>query len=322
MSKMANVGVVTGKKYLGKRVLDISGIVDSFDAQEGEVQQIIGKTGQGKTYEATRRALGYLKRGYTVYTTWQLILPDYYDERENKEKLFFSLFFNKKTFCRFNLKKNWGFIDIERPDLEEHIASLTDCIVMLDEGQDIFDARERTQKTGRKTITRTRHMHKTLIIISQRAQAVDVTARANVTYFYKCVKTLAWFWPFKTYFKVYRTEEMDNNNYPIWEEHLSGWKAELWHSGFATNEVFDAYNSWYLRAGIPRSQTIDLEAYELNWMQRFTSLFQKKEEQEVSTEIFERVKENNKKKYATDTLDERKSDIIETMYKGDKKSKK
>ncbi len=105
---------------------------------------------------------------------------------------------------------------------------------MLDEGQDVFssyEGRGMGSATKRKSLTRTRHLHKTLIVISQRAQAVDVTARANVTFFYKCVKTRAWWWPFKPYFKIYRTEEMDNQNFPVWEYMEPGgemWEAPLW----------------------------------------------------------------------------------------------
>lgn len=269
---------------IGKKVFDIGEIVSVFEAQEGEIQQIIGKTGNGKTYEGTRRALDYLRRGYTVYTTWQLILPDVFDERKDKESLFFKTIFFRKRFYKFNFKKNWHFIDIDRPDLIEFIASLTDCVVMLDEGQDIFDSRERITKESRKTLTRTRHMRKTLIIISQRAQAVDVTARANVTYFYKCVKTVAWFWPFLPYFKVYRTEDMDQQNFPIWEEPLTGWEAELWHTGFARKYVYESYNSWYLRQGIPDSQSVDIEAFDLSLWDKIKLFFSKEKNEIVASE--------------------------------------
>ncbi len=283
----------------GKRVIDISEIVSVFETPEGEIQQIIGKTGNGKTYEATRRALGYLKKGYVVYTTWQLILPDYYDEREDKGKVLWRTLFHRKRFYRFDYKKNWKFLDIDRPDLIQFIAGLTDCIVFLDEGQDIFDSRERISKPSRKSLTRTRHMRKTLIIISQRAQAVDVTARANVTYFYKCVKTWAWFWPFKTYFKVYRTEEMDQQNFPIWEDLMTGWQAEVWQSHFASNQVYKSYNSWYLREGIPRSQEVNFDAYDLNTFEKILLLFRIKRRKKIepSEESLEELKKRNKEKY-------------------------
>lgn len=285
---------MTENRQYGKRVIDISQLVSVFEAQEGVIEQIIGKTGNGKTYEGTRRALEYLKQGYTVYTTWQMILPDKFDERKNFTTLFFNTIFFRKRFYVFDYKKNWKFIDIDRPDLVDFIAGLTDCIVFLDEGQDIFDSYEGIgmSKTKRKSLTRTRHLRKTLIIISQRAQAVAVTARANVQFFYKCVKTFAWWWPFKTYFKVYRTEEMDANNFPIWEDLQAEWQAELWQSHFANDEVYDAYNSWYLRAGIPKSQEISFEAYELTTMEKIRAfisyLFRDRKKDEEEKEAYKK----------------------------------
>lgn len=261
---------------MGVKVRDLSELVDTFEAQEGEIQQIIGKTGNGKTYEGTRRALEYLKRGYIVYTTWKLILPDVYDERQNLLPLLARTLFFKSRFYKFDFRKNWHFLDIDRPDLNQYLAGLTDCIVFLDEGQDVFDSRERPDKPTRKILTRTRHMRKTLIIISQRAQAVEVTARANVTYFYRCEKTVAWFWPFKAYFKVYRTEEMDDSNFPIWEERMPDgemWKAPVWHSHFADQKIYDTYNSWYLRAGVAKSQEVYFEAYDLTFKDKVKSIW-------------------------------------------------
>jgi hypothetical protein len=283
----------------GKRIVDIGQLVDVFEAQEGEIQHIIGKTGNGKTYEGTRRALEFLKQGYIVYTTWQLILPEYYDEREDREKIFWRTLFFRKRFYKINYKKNWHWLDIDRPDLIQFVAGLTDCIVFLDEGQDIFDSRERIDKASRKVLTRTRHMRKTLIIISQRAQAVDVTARANVTYYYKCVKTWAWFFPFKTYFKVYRTEEMDQVNFPIWEDPATEWEAEVWQSHFASNEVFNAFNSWYLRAGVPKSQEIYFEAYELTLWDKIKAFLTKHKRQIAEVDPIEqaRMEKINREKY-------------------------
>lgn len=150
---------------------------------------------------------------------------------------------------------------------------------------------------SRKVLTRTRHMRKTLIIISQRAQAVDVTARANVTFYYKCVKTWAWFWPFKTYFKVYRTEEMDQQNFPIWEDLMTEWEAEVWQSHFAEDRVYKSYNSWYLRAGIPKSQEIQFEAYELTTWEKIKSLFHKNNEVETEPDkdVLDKIENSNKK---------------------------
>lgn len=290
-------------KY-GKRIIDIAGLVDAFQAEEGEIQQIIGKTGNGKTYEGTRRAIWYLERGYTVYTTWQLILPDFYDERQDKLKLFWRTITFRKRFYKFTLKDNWHFLDIDRKDLIEFVASLTDCIVLMDEGQDIFDSRGGSDRPARKALTRTRHMRKTLIIISQRAQAVEVTARANVTFFFKCVKRKAFYWPFKPYFIIYRTEEMDQNNYPIWEDLMTGWKAEVWSRHFASKRIYNSYNSWYLRAGIPNSQELAFEAYNLTIIEKIILLIlprKKVKRVEMSEDMKKELEIRNKQKYAEST---------------------
>lgn len=273
---------------IGKRIVNISPLLDVFEAQEGEVQHIIGKTGQGKTYEATRRAAGYLYSGYTVYTTWRLNLPDYYDEREHMWPVLRNLIFFRKNFFRFDLKENWKHVDLKKYEDEKGImnteklatflSTLTDCIFMLDEGQDVFDSHKKAGQIARQTITRTRHMHKTLIIISQRAQAVDVTARGNVTYFYKCEKR--WLPFFGHFFTVYRTDEIDEgSNYPIWVRHDSTgretWKAEKWHTGRAKKWIYDMYDSWYMRQQQIRSQDMKIDGFELNGRERLSLLWRK-----------------------------------------------
>ena len=150
---------------------------------------------------------------------------------------------------------------------------------MLDEGQDVFDSHQRAGKVARQSITRTRHMHKKLIIISQRANAVEVTARGNVTWFYKCK---AKYFPFlPTFFKVYRTDEVDEaNSFPIWVRHDSTgrviWKAEIYYSGFAKKRIYDAYDSWYMRKQMVKSQNIHLKGYSLTFKEKLRLLFTKK----------------------------------------------
>lgn len=278
--------VLSPSHGVGKRVIDISDLIDVFEAQEGEVQHIIGKTGMGKTYEATRRAYLYLMSGYTVYTTWRLNLPEYYDERESFWKIFKNIILFRKNFYKFDLSHNWHHVDLKSFEDEEgimdteklarYLATITDAIFMLDEGQDVFDSHKKSGQIARQSITRTRHMHKTLIIISQRAQAVDVTARGNVTYFYKCVKKQFPFLP--AYFRVYRTEDIDeSSNYPLWVRHDSQgtitWQAPVWHKGFAKKYIYNLYDSWYMRQNMIRSQDIKFDAYELTFGDKFRALF-------------------------------------------------
>lgn len=307
-------------KNIGKRIVNIDDLVSIFEAQEGEIHQIIGKTGNGKTYEGTRRALEYLEQGQIVYTTWRMILPEYYDERHNKFLVFLRLIFFKKNFYKFDYKNNWRYLDIDRPDLIEFVSNLTDCIVFLDEGQDIFDSYEGRgmSQVKRKSITRTRHLRKTLIVISQRASAVAVTFRANVVFFYRCVKTWVWWWPFRTFFKVYRTEEMDDANNPVWEKPLEKWTAELWRSGFANKKVYNAYNSWYLREGIIKSQEVLFEAYQLSILDKIKALFTRNEPVPMAHTYEEMVMEARRKQ-AENMAEVKEITEINTAKKGKKK---
>jgi hypothetical protein len=277
-----------------RKVVDISELVNIFEAQEGQIEQIIGKTGHGKTYEATRRAMQDLKRGRVVYTTWKLDLPDIYDQRGSiKETIKNFLLFRKRYFV-FDFRQNWRWLDIDRPDLVEFVAKLTDCVVYLDEGQDIFDSYEGRGmgRTKRMALTRTRHLHKTLVIVSQRAQAVAVTARANVTYFYLCVKKNIFGF---TRFYIYRTEEMDSSNFPIWK--TEDWEAPLWKAHFASREIYKSYNSWYLRQGIEKSQAVNFEAYDLNFSERLkamlSAIFRNKKNLYVNDFKYPQSKKNN-----------------------------
>jgi hypothetical protein len=265
---------------VGKKI-DITDLVQQFEAKEGDVEHILGKTGMGKTYYGTYRALNYLEEGNVVYTTWRLNLPDVFDQREKFWYVLKSILFFRKHLFIFDYRKNWHFVNLDdyldatgvfdTDKFADFLASRTDCIFMLDEGQDVFDSHQRAGKIARQSITRTRHMHKKLIIISQRAQAVDVTARGNVTWFYKCESFRIW--PFPRWFKVYVTDEIDQaQNYPIWERHDSTgktvWKADVAYSGFARKRIYDAYDSWYMRKQMKRSQEFHMHAVKLTYFQR------------------------------------------------------
>ncbi len=269
---------------IGRKV-DITDLIEQFEAKEGDVEHIVGKTGQGKTYEATRRALEYLDNGNVVYTTWRLNLPDHFDQRRSFKHIVMNLLFFRKHFFTFDYKKNWHFVNLDdylddgvfdTEKFSRFLASVTDAVFFLDEGQDVFDSHQKAGKIARQTITRTRHMHKKLIIVSQRAQAVDVTARGNVTYFYKCEARHFPFLPI--FFKVFITDEIDQaNNYPVWVRHDSTgevtWKADVYRSGFAKKRVYDAYDSWYMRKNMKKSQDVHVNAYELTFFERIGLLW-------------------------------------------------
>lgn len=265
--------MVEGKK------INIDPLVDVFQAQEGEVQSYSGGIGQGKTYGATRRAIKDLLKGRVVYTNWHIELDDFTgDQRKSLPHLIWNTLFFRSRFYNIDIKKNWHYFDLDEQktwvigdtkynDLVDFVANLTDCTVYLDEGQDLFDSYEGTKmsKNKRKSITRTRHLRKTLVVISQRPQAIAVTARANVNVFYKHVKTMTW--PF-VHFKVYATEEIDAQNMPEWDLE----KDKPVETYFGQKKILNAYNSWYLRKGLKKSQDVHYEAYDLGFIDRLKGI--------------------------------------------------
>lgn len=263
----------------GRKVHDITELLDVFEAQEGSVESYTGGVGEGKTYGATRRAILDLQKGKVVYTNWYLNLDHFVgDERRQFSRVFWNTILFRKRFYNIDIKKNWHYFDFEDEntwkiqgkqyrDVVEFVADLTDCVVYLDEGQDIFDSYEMTNmsKKKRKTITRTRHLHKTLVIISQRYQAIPPTARANIRTFYRHFKTMSW--PF-LHFKVYATQEIDNAHMPMFD--MEGKSYETY---FASKKILQAYNSYYLANGIPKSQDVHFEAYDLSVIGKLKLLF-------------------------------------------------
>jgi len=289
---------MSDQNYSGRKI-DLTSIVEQFEASEGDVEHIIGQTGQGKTYEGTRRALAYLRQGEIVYTTWKLNLPRYFDQRSSVGRIILNIILFRKNFFRFEYEKNYHFVNLDEYMDDEGIfdtekfsrflATRTDCIFMLDEGQDVFDSHQKAGRIARQSITRTRHMHKKLILISQRAQAVDVTARANVRMFYKCEAKHFPFLPI--FFVVYCTEEVDNaQSYPVWVRHDSTgeevWRAPVFHSGFARKNVYDAYDSWYMRKQMQKSQELYLSGYELTQKEKFVLLYQNLKEKAEKSRVF------------------------------------
>jgi len=252
----------------GKKVINISELLEVFDAQEGEIQSWSGSIGSGKTYGATKRAIKDLLNGKVVYTNWHIDLEGFdADQRNSFAHAFWNFTFFRKRFYKIDIKKNWHYYDLDSSGIVDFISNLTDCTVYADEGQDIFDSYEGTKmsKAKRKSLTRTRHLNKTLVIISQRPQAIAVTARANVNQFFRTIKKLSW--PF-LYFQVLATEDIDASNMPLWDN------AQVVDRYFGNKKIYNAYNSWYLRKGIPKSQEVYFEAYDLTLKQRAQLLFQ------------------------------------------------
>jgi len=266
----------------GVRVVDPTELVDAFAASEGDIESWTGRIGSGKTYGATRRVLEDLKKGRVVYVNWHIDVSHLDgDERNSFMSVLAHIVFFRKRFYKIDYAKNLHYFDLDSENVVDFIANLTDCMVYADEGQDIFDSYEGTRmsKAKRKSLTRTRHLNKTLVIISQRPQAIAVTARANVAVFHRHVKAmqLPSFFTGKTLFKVYSTEDIDNNNMPIFTTSDPKGRQKLtaplteWY--WSSPDIFRAYNTHYLRGGMKKSQDVHFEAYDLNLTSKIVRLF-------------------------------------------------
>lgn len=247
---------------LGTKVTE--DLVDVFSVNEGSINMYYGLIGNGKTYAATSDILDLLSQGKVVYCNWKIIVSDV-DDRKNFLFVLRNILFFRKRFYKIPCSQNLRFFDPENfnstQELVEWLSNLNDCHVFFDEGQDMFDSYEGTRfsKSKRRLILHTRHYHRTLNIISQRPTAIQVSARGNVNRFYKCVKLSSWPW---VRFARYEFQEMTGETVNEDSDPVSVKRY------FANSRVFNAYNTDYLSEGIPKSQSVAFEAYDLNFWER------------------------------------------------------
>jgi len=252
----------------GKRLVT-SDLLECFDAPEGSINLYYGKIGNGKTYAATSDILDLLDQGRVVYANWHIEVDDFDDRKDFWMSLKNFVLF-RKTYFLLPCKKNLHYFDPEdfstTGELVEWLSNLNDCDIFFDEGQDMFDSYEGTRfsKAKRRLILHTRHYHRTLNIITQRPTAIQVSARGNVNRFYKCEKVFQFFgmtWFMRKEFQDMAGETVDETADPESKKLYLGRKR-----------VFNAYNTDYLAQGIPKSQVVNFEAFNLNFFQRLIVL--------------------------------------------------
>jgi len=237
-------------------------LLDLFLPADASVNLYYGRIGNGKTYSATADILDLLRQGRVVYCNWHIDFKGF-DERKSLPNVLFKFVFARKRFFAFP-EGNLRYFSPDEVDIE-FLSKLTDCDVFVDEGQWIFDSYEGTKfsKEKRRLILHTRHLNRSLNIITQRTQAIQVSARGQVNRFYKCEKVLTW--PFlifrRTEFSEMKDNDVDENSDPV--------SAKTY---FANKQVMEAYNSKYLRAGFERSQEVYFEAYDYTFKGRLMLL--------------------------------------------------
>jgi len=252
---------------IGKKIL-VNDLLTLFSAIEGSINMYYGKIGQGKTYSATSDILDLLIQGKVVYANWHILVEDF-DDRKSFIVLLRNILLFKDTFLKIPCSQNLHFFDPEQfnstQELIEWLSSLNDCYVFFDEGQDMFDSYEGTKfsKSKRRLILHTRHYHRVLNIISQRPTAIQVSARGNVNRFYKCVKVASWPWN-----RFVRYEFQDMKGETVDEEAKPVTTKRYW----GNPGVYKAYNTDYLSEGIPKSQNVFFEAYQLTFKEKLLAL--------------------------------------------------
>jgi len=242
---------------LGKQV-PVQDLLDIFEPADASVNMYYGRIGNGKTYSATADILDLLSQGRVVYCNWH-INYDGFDERNSFMHALYKFFGFRRLYFKFS-SENLRYFSPDDVDIE-FLSSLTDCDVFVDEGQWIFDSYEGTKfsKAKRRLILHTRHLNRSLNIISQRTQAIQVSARGQVNRFYRCEKLFSW--PFLIFRRTEFTEMKDNDVDETAE-------PASFKTYFASKRVMDAYNSKYLRGGIEKSQEVNFEAFDLNFWSR------------------------------------------------------
>lgn len=224
------------------REVEFSTYRDQYRAPEGSVNFYYGRIGSGKTYAATADVLDLLDQGFTVYANWRINWEGS-DERHRRIRAFVRILFGIRRFD-YIPPANFHYIEPEACTAE-YLSELTDCFIFVDEGQNLLDSYEGKDfsKTKRRLIQYTRHFHRTLNIIAQRTQSVQITARAQVNRFYKCSRK-----PFRLWPRFVRQEFSDLSGEDVSESEDSLVSEKHY---WGSKRVFAAYDSKYMRDGKP-----------------------------------------------------------------------
>jgi len=253
--------------------------VDIFIAPEGELNLYYGQIGSGKTYGATADIIEELKQGRVVYATWPIKI-DSFDDRESWFLVILNLFLFRKRFYKIPCAENFHFIDAEKGEVDgvqtwnperpsdyiDFLNTLNHCSLYLDEAWRVIDSYASTRDFGvevRSLILVTRHKFRTINLIAQRPNSIQVTARANMNRFYKFVKLATWPW-----IRFARFEFQEMTGETVNEEVDPVSVKTYWGS----KSIFSAYNS-YFYGDLNRLHDFKFDAYDLSFKERILAFF-------------------------------------------------
>jgi len=139
-----------------------------------------------------------------------------------------------------------------------------DCHLFVDEGWWLLPSMDKISMEELTFILSTRHMSRTINIISQRTMNIAKTARGMVNRYYKCERKNI---PFFLYFKRTEFQQMADENVDENEDNIVSLKVYR-----ARSKVLNIYNSKYLRSAFIQSQKLYIQAYQLTAKERLRAL--------------------------------------------------
>lgn len=269
---------------VGTEIKEID-VLKLLPPDEGNISITYGRIGTGKTFRGTKNILEHLRLGHIEYANWRINWEGY-DERENKLKLLIGTLGLKKTYWNFP-KENFHYFPIEKTFIDD-LSKLTSCCVHLDEGHIPFDSYEATRMEvdKRSAVFSTRHYDRSMYIYTQRANSVHVNLRGNANRFYKCEILFDHTFFKKRFIKfqvtefqdltaggaVDETKIFDKDGFETNEYKFAVSEERYW----GTRKIFEKFNSKYLRAGVPESQTNKAQLFKVSWIESIKQLTKKK----------------------------------------------
>lgn len=225
-----------------------------FGPAEHGLYGYYGRLGQGKTYAMTADIIEDLKRGAVWYVNYPIYWQGY-DERDNKMQLLLGVLGLRKKFYEFK-HKNLHYLPVDE-NFHDKVETLTDCKIGLDEGYVAYDSYEmaKLSMAKRQTIFHARHYDRSFYYTVQRPTSIHTTLRSQTNVFYKVSKIQIFS------LVLFRRQEFDlGPNEQVDEDNCLGTK---WY--FGRREIFEAYDTKYLRGQIEPSQITHVEIHRPKW---------------------------------------------------------
>jgi len=240
---------------------------------EGAIDLIYGEFGGGKNYLATKIILETLQRGIPVYSSFPVRF-DTYDERRSFGSLFLGVLGIKSRY-KVVPSKNFHRITLEELMSDEFVArmfELVECLVVIDEGYAarLLDSYRKTNLSvqARMAIYTTRHFDRRILIVAQRPNSIHVSSRAMVNRFYRCAQ------PFKFLWYIFRIRLFIMTEYQeMRDETVDEEKPLRTRFYIGRKWVFSAFDSKYMRRGMPNKFPSQMQVYKISYFERLSLLF-------------------------------------------------